>query len=160
MSIPKYRYMEYTDDGCCLYQCLNCYNEWESRTDPEYGWHWCPYCGIKWESKQEARRATIEKWRWLLYVKDYDDRKISYSERENFQNMCGDDRDQRIKWSLEYLYRGKWQIKKVLVAKRNCDRPMFLKLHKELKYYREQYPEEVWRIRVLKEETSCHLQGI
>ena len=36
MSIPKWRYVRYTDDGCSLYQCLNCYNGWEARTEP--GW--------------------------------------------------------------------------------------------------------------------------
>lgn len=33
---PFWRYVRYTDDGCALYQCLNCKSQWESRTQP--GW--------------------------------------------------------------------------------------------------------------------------
>lgn len=32
----KWRTVRYTDDGCYLYQCLNCKNQWESRNPP--GW--------------------------------------------------------------------------------------------------------------------------
>lgn len=32
--IPKWRQVEYTDDGCYSYQCLSCYNSWEGRTAP------------------------------------------------------------------------------------------------------------------------------
>lgn len=34
--IPYWRYVRYTDDGCAIFQCLNCKNEWEARTAP--GW--------------------------------------------------------------------------------------------------------------------------
>jgi len=37
MSIPCWRYVRYTDDGSALYQCLNCYEQWDARTAP--GWH-------------------------------------------------------------------------------------------------------------------------
>lgn len=37
MHIPYWRYVRYTDDGCALYQCLNCSHQWESRTEP--GWY-------------------------------------------------------------------------------------------------------------------------
>jgi hypothetical protein len=55
--IPKWRYVEYTDDGCGKYQCLNCYQTWEGRTWPGYMsiegaftavWKHCPYCGCQW----------------------------------------------------------------------------------------------------------------
>lgn len=36
MAIPKWRYVRYSDDGCAIYQCLNCYNTWEARTSPGY----------------------------------------------------------------------------------------------------------------------------
>lgn len=57
MSINYWRYVEYTDDGCSLYQCLSCYETWESRTSPGYfgvdddylaHWKFCPYCGTQW----------------------------------------------------------------------------------------------------------------
>ena len=34
--IPFWRYIEYTDDGCALYECLSCHQQWEGRTAP--GW--------------------------------------------------------------------------------------------------------------------------
>lgn len=43
MSVPHWRYVHYTDDGCAIYQCLNCYNKWESRTAP--GWY-NPFMGV------------------------------------------------------------------------------------------------------------------
>lgn len=59
MSINCWRYVEYTDDGCALYQCLACYEQWEARTQP--GWftvegeyrpafRFCPFCGTQWET--------------------------------------------------------------------------------------------------------------
>jgi rRNA maturation endonuclease Nob1 len=42
MSIPQYRYVEYTDDGCSRYECLNCYCQFEVRDIP---WKYCPGCG-------------------------------------------------------------------------------------------------------------------
>ncbi len=62
MSIPKYRYVEYTDDGCGLSQCLNCYQTWEGRGT--HGWAFCPYCGTKWEGQQECRSHTDPAWQW------------------------------------------------------------------------------------------------
>lgn len=54
MSIPKWRYVDYTDDGCSIYQCLNCYVKWEARTSPKYGeWKFCPHCGCKWNGERE-----------------------------------------------------------------------------------------------------------
>lgn len=69
MSIPKWRHVCYTDDGCDVYQCLNCYNEWESRTGPkcewkkEYNWKHCPYCGCQWEGEKEwdEERKSLKK---------------------------------------------------------------------------------------------------
>lgn len=54
MSISYWRNVDYTDDGCSLYECLNCYEQWEARTDPEYAkWKFCPYCGCEWEGEKE-----------------------------------------------------------------------------------------------------------
>lgn len=61
MSIPYWRYFDYTDDGCSLYECLNCYNQWEARTNPEYAeWKFCPYCGCRWEGEKKWDEKT--KW--------------------------------------------------------------------------------------------------
>ena len=40
MSINLWRYVLYTQDGCADYQCLMCYNSWESRTTPGYTDRW------------------------------------------------------------------------------------------------------------------------
>ena len=59
MSIPYWRTVRYTDDGCAIYQCLHCYHEWEGRGAPWWSldgkkpdkpgiWNFCPVCGIKW----------------------------------------------------------------------------------------------------------------
>ncbi len=56
MSINYWRYKDYTDDGCSIYQCLKCYGEWEGRGAPGYHyegkynptWRFCPICGTQW----------------------------------------------------------------------------------------------------------------
>lgn len=59
MSIPYWREVKYTDDGCSVYECLNCYSGWESRSAPWWSedgkkperkgvWNFCPVCGVKW----------------------------------------------------------------------------------------------------------------
>ena len=61
MSIPAIRYVNYSDEGCEIYECLNCYGKVEVRTgnrlgwDKEYEpaeydkWKFCPYCGCQWK---------------------------------------------------------------------------------------------------------------
>ena len=39
MSIPRWRYVNYTDDGCAVFQCLACKGQWEGRSEP--GWFDC-----------------------------------------------------------------------------------------------------------------------
>jgi hypothetical protein len=47
-GIPKYRCVEYTNDGCSIWQCLSCKAKWECR----YGhFHYCGNCGVKWEGE-------------------------------------------------------------------------------------------------------------
>lgn len=40
--------MDYTDDGCSLYRCLSCRQEWEARSFPR---NYCPACGVKFEGE-------------------------------------------------------------------------------------------------------------
>jgi hypothetical protein len=51
MAIPKWRDVRYTDDGCTIYECLNCYYRWEARSSPKI---FCTNCGIKWDGEQVA----------------------------------------------------------------------------------------------------------
>ena len=45
MPIPVFRIVEYTDDGCELYECLNCSTRFEIRISPI--WKFCPSCGVE-----------------------------------------------------------------------------------------------------------------
>jgi len=65
--IPKWRYVHYTDDGCALYQCLNCYKQWEGRSWPGYThdgaftavWKFCPYCGVEWTGSTRTQDCEL-----------------------------------------------------------------------------------------------------
>jgi len=85
MAIPRWRWRYYADDGCDRYECLNCYDEWESRQGPVRegypdGWRWCPNCGVQWTGEQAiteeeredrsrkrgARRKLPDRRPWVL----------------------------------------------------------------------------------------------
>jgi len=51
-KFPYWRYVRYTDDGCCIYQCLWCMADWELRSGMD-GWKLCPVCGLEWKGEQE-----------------------------------------------------------------------------------------------------------
>lgn len=63
--INQWRKVEYTDDGCTVYECLKCKAGWESRSDPEWGkWQFCPCCGTKWDGQLKwDENAKYEKHR-------------------------------------------------------------------------------------------------
>lgn len=47
--LNRWRLVEYTDDGCSIYECLKCDAQWEARTSPEHAhWRFCPVCGTQW----------------------------------------------------------------------------------------------------------------
>lgn len=80
MSIPKWRMVRYDDDGCCLYQCLNCYEQWSGRGAPgdtwegvyhEY-WKFCPCCGIRWEGSQRERSDRFGPRRQRAYDAEWE----------------------------------------------------------------------------------------
>ena len=60
MSICRWRKIEYTDDGCTLYECLHCYQRFEGRFFLG-DWKFCPYCGAEWKGEHE----------WLFYDDAY-----------------------------------------------------------------------------------------
>jgi len=68
MPINMWRYKQYEGDGCGIYQCLQCYSEWESRTDP-VDWNFCPCCGIKWVGEIKCRQHGESKWDNLICEK-------------------------------------------------------------------------------------------
>ncbi len=56
MSIKKFRYVQYTDDGCSEWQCLNCYKSIEGRLNIAK-WKGCPYCFCKWTGEHKCMPA-------------------------------------------------------------------------------------------------------
>lgn len=44
--LNKFRYVDYDDDGCSIYECLSCYERWSARY---FGEKYCGYCGAKWD---------------------------------------------------------------------------------------------------------------
>ena len=61
MSIPKYRYVKYLDDGVCQWQCLSCY-ETVATGEDLCAWTYCPKCGIKWEGCHACRDHSTPRW--------------------------------------------------------------------------------------------------
>lgn len=69
MAINLWRYVEYTDDGCALFQCLQCYERWEMRGSPGYFyegeyrpcWKFCPCCGTKWDGMRGEHITGCDK---------------------------------------------------------------------------------------------------
>ena len=62
----RWRKVRYTDDGCEIYQCLNCKDTWESRT-PADVWSYCPNCGTRWLGQLECRHHEIPRWYFDRY---------------------------------------------------------------------------------------------
>lgn len=54
MGIPFILNRRYTDDGCCLFSCLSCKADWETRSG---GFCYCPYCGIQFKGNMINQRA-------------------------------------------------------------------------------------------------------
>ena len=66
--LPYWRHVKYTDDGCSIYQCIECKHTYEGRTSPGKYFHYeldgtqrvvpvyvptfrfCPFCGVEWVS--------------------------------------------------------------------------------------------------------------
>ena len=59
MGLNKYRYVEYADDGCEVYECLSCKAQWEVRYVPTV---YCGNCGVKFEGKHECRDRYTPRW--------------------------------------------------------------------------------------------------
>lgn len=63
-TMNKWRNVNYTDDGCTLYQCLSCMNKFEGRTGPV---RFCTFCGTEWEGQHEARPSGTPRWLYDRY---------------------------------------------------------------------------------------------
>ena len=65
MSISAVRCIGHKYDGISEYQCLNCYESWDSETPPfredrdgtiYVVWKYCPHCGIEWSQHKSSKR--------------------------------------------------------------------------------------------------------
>ena len=65
--INKYRYVEYTDDGCHIEECLMCKARWEIRYMPTV---FCPSCGVKFDGKLEWEEEKCGSHRKYLVKSD------------------------------------------------------------------------------------------
>jgi hypothetical protein len=77
-GIPFWRHVNYTDDGCDLYQCLSCKYTWESRTSPnsydgKQNWRFCPVCGCEWEGEKKTPYLRGGKHEFVIRVHGRDD---------------------------------------------------------------------------------------
>jgi len=82
---PLWRYVRYTDDGCALYQCLQCKGQWDGRSEP--GWY-------QWFEEVDGPGEGVR-----TYTKTVDGKKVPYymKDREtpiyhphfNFCPICG-----------------------------------------------------------------------
>ncbi len=62
--LNRWRLVEYTDDGCSIYECLKCDAQWEARTSPEHShWRFCPVCGTQWQGALPLNRERANH-RW------------------------------------------------------------------------------------------------
>ena len=59
-------YVEYTDDGCCLYRCGKCRIETESRSDPG---KFCRNCGIRFSGLVEFEKVVKNRWKRAIIDK-------------------------------------------------------------------------------------------
>lgn len=115
--LNKFRRIFYTDDGCSLYQCLSCYNKFECRDDPEYGWKFCPFCGIKWDGKLKCRSHYQPRWKYDLVDHSYEENEIDYEELRKIEDHINetDKRNRGLNkiWSIEIKRsNGKWSVQR------------------------------------------------
>lgn len=127
MGIPYWRYVDGTDDGCSIYECLSCKASWESRTAPGFdnrpNWFYCPVCGHRWEG--ELKYDTEKR-----FNKPVDNPR---ARTERIKNLC--------EFELQECFRSRlpdgslsepvWQEKHTAPIKSAIDAKWYLELHRE-----------------------------
>jgi hypothetical protein len=85
MGLNKYRDVEYSDDGCEVYECMACKAQWEVRYFPTA---YCGNCGIKFEGQHECRGHYTPRWEYERFdghywdERDYETRRAEDKEKE------------------------------------------------------------------------------
>lgn len=70
MSVPRWRSVSSEYDGHEVFQCLNCYNQFNSTGSLE-GWKFCPFCGLEWSGQHFCRQAGSPRW-YPVTITHYD----------------------------------------------------------------------------------------
>jgi hypothetical protein len=73
MTIPYYRYVRYTDEGCGIEECLNCKATWEWRGGSGKV-RFCMFCGVEFQRRLECRDSDTPRWMHELRVRLGDQR--------------------------------------------------------------------------------------
>jgi len=115
-GIPYVRHVRYTDDGCDVWQCLSCKQDWESRSQVAGDWpemkyfKYCPYCGLEWAGQHK----WDEQKKWNLghgqvYASERARterlRPLKFKLQERFIPLDNSGKD------LEYEEAGAWQFR-------------------------------------------------
>lgn len=67
--IASYREVNHTSDGCSLYACDGCEDQWESRTKRV---NFCPFCGmLLMDGLRKTRPRGFPRWVWDRWGDDY-----------------------------------------------------------------------------------------
>lgn len=147
MPIPFTREVEYVDDGCSRYQCLSCMDVWEGRDSPEYGWKFCPYCGIQWEGHKKTRSHWMPKWRYEQLELPMHEENPDYERIRRIEEYAREVQE-RIRqelscWLIQYKQEGseQWHTENTIVPN-DPTQPMAHKIWKWLKRSREEFDAE------------------
>lgn len=146
MSIPKFRDCGYTDEGCSLYQCLSCKNQWESRSSPEYGWRFCPYCGVQWTGEIKCRPSHTPRWRWnlieRLYQIQHPDYKTIQAREDHVERNRKSVDANLLVWVIEYFEKDRWICYESWSSLRNTTLPLYQAAHLRMAELRKSHEAE------------------
>ena len=134
--LNKWRYVDYTDDGCSIFECLYCHYKWESRTTPK-DWKWCPVCGVKWDGEQPNRLQFTSRYPSSPQYKKYPPASFVVMRRVKHNYP------KNAKWS-------EWSVFDTLYWENSGPEPRFKKAYNKLKRIRKL--EEEHKNSILEEE--------
>lgn len=145
--INKWREVRYTDDGCSLYQCLSCKQDWEARNSPEYGWRFCPYCGVEWTGGVKGRSHGNPKWQWNLIDNLYQSEEPDYKLLQARQTVVEENQrkldENKTLWVIEYLEKDRWYCQDAFSKLINSIGPIHKAAHARMQDYIKEYEKEI-----------------
>ena len=101
LSKGQFRFLQYTDDGCSLFECLWCKKQVEIRDNPNY-WCFCPHCGKSWFNRLECRGRDVPAWYYNKLLPLGEDAVVRTTTQEC--EVCS------LKWHSRPLPKKRWVI--------------------------------------------------